>query len=349
MRALKRFGLGLLAVTAIAALPLEPAVAAPGDHPYIALGDSISVGYPYGASAPDKSFVSRLYSHYAASLGADQVLNRAQPGASTTSLRDGGQLATALADINAPSDTVAVTLDTGGYEAIFGSSCPGHWDEPSVCPVRANFAYIASQLQMALDADPGTEPFTVFAYYNPYSGAGGSQETADDRALLGDNVKVGCEDTGADVGLNDVIFQEAGKLGLPVANGYPPIKAAGQADIDPDHIHPNDAGHAAIAEAFRNADSLCSSSNPGDTDAPETTITKGLPETTHKHHASFKFRSDETGSDFQCKLDKQPFKRCTSPEKVRLEVGRHKFAVRAIDAAGNVDPTPATDKFKVRG
>ena len=33
----------------------------------------------------------------------------------------------------------------------------------------------------------------------------------------------------------------------------------------------------------------------------------------------------------------------------RLKKGKHKFQVRAIDAAGNVDPSPAKDKFKVVG
>jgi len=30
-----------------------------------------------------------------------------------------------------------------------------------------------------------------------------------------------------------------------------------------------------------------------------------------------------------------------------LDEGKHKFKVRATDAAGNTDPTPAKDKFKV--
>ena len=39
---------------------------------------------------------------------------------------------------------------------------------------------------------------------------------------------------------------------------------------------------------------------------------------------------------------------CDSPRKYkRLDEGKFKFKVRAIDAAGNADPTPAKDKFKV--
>ena len=38
---------------------------------------------------------------------------------------------------------------------------------------------------------------------------------------------------------------------------------------------------------------------------------------------------------------------CTSPTNLRVGEGAHTFAVRAIDAAGNVDPTPASRSFVV--
>jgi hypothetical protein len=87
---------------------------------------------------------------------------------------------------------------------------------------------------------------------------------------------------------------------------------------------------------------------PPDTDPPETEITKGAPNKLDKSKVKFTFTSDEPGSTFECKLDKKAFKPCTSPRKVkRLDEGKHKFKVRAIDAAGNVDPSAAKDKFKV--
>ncbi len=64
----------------------------------------------------------------------------------------------------------------------------------------------------------------------------------------------------------------------------------------------------------------------------------------------FKFRSDEPGSTFECKLDKRGFRPCASPKTYRrLDEERHKFLVRAIDPAGNVDPSAARDKWKVLG
>jgi hypothetical protein len=89
---------------------------------------------------------------------------------------------------------------------------------------------------------------------------------------------------------------------------------------------------------------------PTDKTAPQTKITKGPKAKTHSTTAKFKFSSSEAGSSFECKLDKKPFKRCKSPKKYKkLKPGKHVFRVRAIDKAGNVDPTPAKKKFKVLG
>jgi hypothetical protein len=91
-------------------------------------------------------------------------------------------------------------------------------------------------------------------------------------------------------------------------------------------------------------------SPPADTDPPDTTITKGAPFKTDLSKVKYKFVSDEQGSTFECKIDKNPFKPCSSPKTVKhLAEGKHKFNVRAIDTAGNVDPTAAKDKFKVVG
>jgi hypothetical protein len=87
---------------------------------------------------------------------------------------------------------------------------------------------------------------------------------------------------------------------------------------------------------------------PPDTDAPETSITKRPPNRLDQSKAKFKFTADEPGASFECKIDRKPFKACTSPKVVkRLDDGKHKFKVRAIDAAGNVDSTLAKDRFRV--
>jgi hypothetical protein len=52
---------------------------------------------------------------------------------------------------------------------------------------------------------------------------------------------------------------------------------------------------------------------------------------------------------FQCSLDNSPFSSCSSPAVFNnLAAGPHKFAVVAVDTAGNKDPTPATFGWSVR-
>ena len=68
-----------------------------------------------------------------------------------------------------------------------------------------------------------------------------------------------------------------------------------------------------------------------------------------RRKAKFRFASSEPGSTFACKLDKRRFRPCTSPKRYRkLERRRHVFRVKARDAAGNVDATPAVKRFRIK-
>jgi hypothetical protein len=80
---------------------------------------------------------------------------------------------------------------------------------------------------------------------------------------------------------------------------------------------------------------------------PETTITSGPGKRTASGKAKFKFESSEAGSTFVCKRDKKPFRPCSSPLGYRVDPGKHKLMVQAIDSAGAADPTPAKKKFSV--
>lgn len=89
---------------------------------------------------------------------------------------------------------------------------------------------------------------------------------------------------------------------------------------------------------------------PGDPDttAPETRIVKAPKATTTKSRATVKFVAGETGVQFRCKVDKGPWKACSSPLKLRnLQAGKHKVKVRAVDAAGNVESRPAVVRWRV--
>jgi len=79
-----------------------------------------------------------------------------------------------------------------------------------------------------------------------------------------------------------------------------------------------------------------------DTTAPDTNITNAPANPTNSSTASFSFSSTEAGS-FQCQIDAGGFIACTSSQTYNgLTSDSHTFEVRAVDGAGNTDPTPAT-------
>lgn len=87
---------------------------------------------------------------------------------------------------------------------------------------------------------------------------------------------------------------------------------------------------------------------PPDTTAPGTKIKSGPSGTIGSRNATFRFASTEAGSSFQCKLDGKPWRSCKSPKAYKnLREGKHTFRVKARDAAGNVDPTPARRTWRV--
>jgi CSLREA domain-containing protein len=69
--------------------------------------------------------------------------------------------------------------------------------------------------------------------------------------------------------------------------------------------------------------------------------------TSHKKaEVKFTFSSNERGATFKCKLDKNPFKPCSSPKTYKVRRGKHTFSVEAINTAGETGAL-ATTRFKV--
>jgi len=180
-------------------------------------------------------------------------------------------------------------------------------------------------------------------------------------------LKTGAEGTGAEAGARIRVFRkasaEAGELqsflGEAVADGSGNWKVT----------YPSIPGGTIIAATQTNANSATSelstatvpadpstggggnngggSGNSTDTTPPKVTITKAPKTKSTSTTAKFKFKSNEAGSKFQCKLDKGRFKTCRSPKTYKkLKPGKHAFKVRATDKAGNVSK-PAKRKFTV--
>jgi hypothetical protein len=84
-----------------------------------------------------------------------------------------------------------------------------------------------------------------------------------------------------------------------------------------------------------------------DTVPPDTSV-GGPSGPTADNQPSFTFGSTELGSSFECRLDGGALAACSSPFTTpALTLGQHAFEVRATDAAGNTDATPATRSFTV--
>jgi subtilisin family serine protease len=89
---------------------------------------------------------------------------------------------------------------------------------------------------------------------------------------------------------------------------------------------------------------------PPDTTPPDTTITAGPADssTTGDATPTFAFSATEPGSTFECQDDGGAWAACASPsDRGPFSNASHTFRVRATDAAGNVDATPAQRTFTV--
>jgi len=87
-----------------------------------------------------------------------------------------------------------------------------------------------------------------------------------------------------------------------------------------------------------------------DTTAPNTSVASG-PTSYGTSSVSVSFSSTESGATFECRLDsfsEGDWSGCTTPKTLSgLSDGGHTFEVRAVDAVGNADASPATRSFTV--
>jgi hypothetical protein len=101
-----------------------------------------------------------------------------------------------------------------------------------------------------------------------------------------------------------------------------------------------------LGDSNFNESTSAGASHTVDAVAPDTSIDSSPSDPTTSAFASFTFSGTDGGSGvagFECQLDGGGFSSCTSPQDYSsLSDGSHTFDVRAIDAVGNADPTPAS-------
>src|SRR4051812_35115201 len=87
-----------------------------------------------------------------------------------------------------------------------------------------------------------------------------------------------------------------------------------------------------------------------DATPPDTQLVMGPPSLDNTIDPALSFTGTDPGGGsvtFECKMDSGAFAACSSPDMVNVTDGAHAFTVRAVDAAGNVDPTPAMHEWSV--
>ncbi|WP_266204808.1 Ig-like domain-containing protein [Pontibacter kalidii] len=112
-----------------------------------------------------------------------------------------------------------------------------------------------------------------------------------------------------------------------------------------DHLHPTQKGYDKMAPVwFKALDPLLNRElKPTDTVAPETTIAAKPKELSNAGTARFEFSSNESGVTYQVSINGAGFTNAATPYTTNaLADGEHTIRVRAIDAAGNIDATPAS-------
>jgi lysophospholipase L1-like esterase len=227
-------------------------------HPtlYVAMGDSVAT------TGDPVRYPERFFSYLNLNGAANNLENIAVGGATSGDLR-GDQLTTGRALIDDPAtDTTVVTVDIGGNDILHQPSCypPGPSFnltscQPTLAQFSTNFTFILDSLNDSLAGDPGSEQLIVMAYYNPWSGDG--PPSADNNAqlvLLGTDRALDCDGSGEQIGLNDRIACIGSEHQARLADAYPPFVGHGAiGDYFFDDIHPNGAGHQAIADIFQAA------------------------------------------------------------------------------------------------
>jgi len=235
---------------------LAPAPAAAKETPaYVAIGDSLA----FGVGASDPATGGYVALTFGTLQGSDryrdrglELVNMGVPGATSSDLLlPGGQLERALSEIrdrqedtSSSDDNVEIiTVDIGGNDVLalatadspcladtLGEECQGRFQE-MLGTLKGNLTQVLERLRQAA---PKAE-LVVMDLYSPLSGRGGAEDLIADFA----------------VGEIDAVTDEVASrpdLHAKLATVYPLFRGRAAQLVADDGVHPNDAGHALMAE-----------------------------------------------------------------------------------------------------
>ena len=250
-----------------AAPTVTPTPRPTGPRPlYLALGDSLSAGI--GASDEVSLGWVGLVS---AELPGWELLNLGVPGDDSAELLLGGPLDEGLrqielraADAEAGNEVSAITLEIGGndlldiyFDIVIPGDCPSLVEtlQRDFCVSALGSALDAYRTNLARTLDQLTEaapetPIFLMTIYNPYSG---DASALDEMGVLALEGQAG---TPFPEGINDAIRAAGAEAGVTVVEWYDLFLGKQSEYIAFDLIHPNDAGHAVMAEAVIEAMAL---------------------------------------------------------------------------------------------
>lgn len=118
-------------------------------------------------------------------------------------------------------------------------------------------------------------------------------------------------------------------------------------DMD-DSVHPAASGYQKMANQWFKALEPLLKPTTGNTNAPETTITQKPAEISKEKSPSFAFASNKSPVYFEVSLNGAEYVVVNTPYTLsNLADGRYTLSVRAVDAAGRKDATPATHTWTI--